>query len=227
MKRNKTTWYYKNGKVVSVKRSKVLRFIVVIIIAITLGGIAAHIQRVTADILPNEEMVEVTSTRLIQKVDPSAVEWIRKYNPDISEKKAGDMFQQIIDTIERYKKDPVYKKGATAEITPKLFLALVLRESGAKETARSRVGAIGLTQVMPLHVKTLHQAGVIPRPTVSELQKAKNNLNAGIHILMTYATNVQSIERALCIYNAGASRESAGKGYAQAVLRLYDEINGS
>lgn len=86
------------------------------------------------------------------------------------------------------------------------MLSLILRESGFKWSAISDHGAIGLCQVMPLHLEDLEKAGV--------------------HILMGYAKRVDSITRALSIYNGGYKREKAGRGYAVSVLRLYREMEG-
>ena len=40
-------------------------------------------------------------------------------------------------------------------LTPRLFLALILKESSARSSVISNHGAIGLSQVMPLHLDNL------------------------------------------------------------------------
>ena len=149
------------------------------------------------------------------------VNWIRKYNPSLSEGDANDLYKHIERTIERYHNDPSYQKGVTKQVTPRLFLSLILRESGFKWSAISDHGAIGLCQVMPLHLEDLEKAGI-----GTDLLDAENNIEAGVYILMGYAKRVDSVHKALSFYNAGPSRWKAGRGYARAVLKLYEEMEG-
>ena len=149
------------------------------------------------------------------------VDWIRRYNPSLSERDANDLYRHIERTIQRYHNDPAYQKGVTKQVTPRLFLSLILRESGFKWSAISDHGAIGLCQVMPLHLGDLEAAGI-----GTDLLDAENNIEAGIFVLMNYAKGVDSITRALSRYNGGYKREKAGRGYARAVLKLYKEMEG-
>ena len=155
------------------------------------------------------------------KVNQLEVNWIRKYNPSLSEGDATALYRHIERTIQRYHNDPSYQKGVTKQVTPRLFLSLILRESGFKWSAISDHGAIGLCQVMPLHLEDLEKAGI-----GTDLLDAENNIEAGVHILMGYARGVNSITRALSRYNGGYKREKAGRGYARAVLKLYEEMEG-
>ena len=149
------------------------------------------------------------------------VDWIRRYNPTLSEKDAGELYKHIERTISKYHADPKYQMGAVKHVTPRLFLALILRESGFRWSAISDHGAIGLCQVMPLHIPDLEKAGV-----GTDLLNAEENISAGVHILMGYARRATSIEQSLRFYNAGPRREKAGRGYAKAVLELYREMEG-
>jgi len=74
---------------------------------------------------------------------------------------------------------------------------------------------------MPLHLGDLEKAGI-----GTDLLDAKVNIEAGVFVLMGYARRVDSVHRALCFYNAGPSRWKAGRGYARAVLKLYEEMEG-
>lgn len=196
------------------------------LLAITAALILGIFTAYTLQCQPTEQAQNIVTIEIAQPVDHVAIEWIRRYNPALSEADAQDMYSCIERTIERYRADPKYQKGAAKLITPKLFLALILRESGAKWQSISDHGAIGLCQVMPLHVENLYRAGVIESSEVGELLDTESNIKAGIHILMVYAKSVDSITRALSRYNAGPSRERAGRGYARAVLKLYEEIGG-
>ena len=196
--------------------------ILAITVALSLGIFSAY----TLHCQPDTQAQNTVTIKPAQPVDHVAIEWIRKYNPALSEAEAHEMYTCIEQTIKRYRSDPAYQKGAALQITPKLFLALILRESGAKWQSISDHGAIGLCQVMPLHVKDLHRAGVIDAPEVEELLDTESNIKAGIHILMNYARKVETLAKALSHYNAGPSRERYGRAYSRAVLRLYQEIGG-
>lgn len=191
------------------------------ILAFLLGIFAAYFTYTPAQLPETTQTIEHA-----RPVDYTAIHWIRKYNPTLSEAEAREMYSYVEQTIARYKADPAYQKGAALQVTPKLFLALILRESGAKWQSISDHGAIGLCQVMPLHVEGLHAAGVIESPEVEELLEAEANIRAGVHVLMVYAKGVDSITRALSRYNAGPSRERAGRGYARRVMELYRQIGG-
>ena len=169
--------------------------------------------------IPTEKCEIITLSQ--GKVNQLEVNWIRKYNPSLSEADANDLYRHIERTIERYHADPNYQKGVTKQVTPRLFLSLILRESGFRWSAISDHGAIGLCQVMPLHLKDLERAGI-----GTDLLDAENNIEAGVHILMGYARRVDSVLKALSFYNAGPSRWRAGRGYARAVLKLYEEMEG-
>lgn len=168
----------------------------------------------------------IKNIKNIRKHDEKAVAWLMKYNSKLSEQEAIDIYFHVEDTIRRYHKDYNYSCGSTYHVTPRLFVALILTESGARSNAVSHAGAIGMTQVMPLHVNTLHSAGVISEPKVSELKRTNPNIRAGVHILMTYAKGVDTLHRALACYNAGPGKERYGNNYARKVIRLYQKIGG-
>ena len=195
---------------------------------ICLGKVAlltgALITGATYGYLENTEVPTETCeiiTLSAEPVNQLEIDWIRKYNPSLSEGDATALYRHIERTIQRYHNDPSYQKGVTKQVTPRLFLSLILRESGFRWSAISDHGAIGLCQVMPLHLEDLEKAGI-----GTDLLDAENNIEAGVHILMGYARGVNSITRALSRYNGGYKREKAGRGYARAVLKLYEEMEG-
>ena len=151
------------------------------------------------------------------------VNWIRRYNPSLSESDANDLYKHIQNTIKKYHADPSYQKGVTKQVTPRLFLSLILRESGFRWSAISDHGAIGLCQVMPLHIPSLRHLGI---KSHEDLLEAEKNIEAGVFVLMNYAKGVDSVTKALSRYNGGYKREKAGRGYARAVLKLYEEMEG-
>lgn len=184
-----------------------------------LSGIYCSVNVRQNHIIPTETCEIITLSA--EPVNYLEVNWIRRYNPSLSEADANDLYKHIQNTIKKYHNDPSYQKGVTKQVTPRLMLSLILRESGFRWSAISDQGAIGLCQVMPLHLNDLERAGI-----GTDLLDAKVNIEAGVHILMGYAKRVKTLDKALSFYNAGPSRWKAGRGYARAVLKLYREMEG-
>lgn len=199
---------------------KKTRFYLFILLAFLAGVLVAAYQYAPI------EHDEIISLSIARPIDVRAIYFIQHYNNKLSEEEATKLYQRIEDTIKRYKSDAHYDRGVCNQITPRLFLALILKESSARSSVISNHGAIGLSQVMPLHLDNLHKAGVIETPTRKELLKAESNIDAGIHILMSYSRNVESVHRALSIYNAGPRKERFGRGYARDVIKILEEIGG-
>lgn len=170
---------------------------------------------------PIEQCEIITLGEMARPVDAKAIYWMRHYNKNLSEDTASDLFHHIENTVHKYHSDPNYSKGIAPAITPRLVVALILKESGFRWSAISDHGAIGLCQVMPLHIPSLQHLGI---ESHEDLLNAEKNIEAGIFVLMNYARRVQSIDKALCWYNAGPSKERAGRGYAKAVLGIYRKI---
>ena len=189
--------------------------------AIAIGTCFGVLLSATATATINRVSVPVT---IAQPVNYEAASWIMKYNHDLTEQQAIKLYTCIENTVREFKSDTFYQKGAARHITPELLLALVLHESGANNAETSCKGAIGLTQVMPLHVKNLHEAGILDRRDVRELRNAEKNIRAGVYILMQYARTAHTVSSALARYNSGVKGEHNGYGYADRVLRLYRKI---
>lgn len=186
-----------------------------------LGGVICSVHVHQNHTIPTEKCEIITLSA--EPANYLEVNWIRRYNPSLSEADANDLYRHIERTIQRYHNDPAYQKGVTKQVTPRLFLSLILKESGFRWSAISDHGAIGLCQVMTLHIPSLQHLGI---ESYEDLLEAEKNIEAGVFVLMNYARRVQSIDKALCWYNAGPSKEKAGRGYARAVLKLYEEMEG-
>ena len=89
------------------------------------------------------------------------------------------------------------------EISPYLLEAVVWQESRWNPSARSRVGAIGLAQLMP---GTARDLGVDPRDPIQ-------NLTGGARYLRQQLNRFDgNVEKALAAYNAGPGRVMTAGG---------------
>lgn len=124
-------------------------------------------------------------------------------------------------------KEKIAAAAQEAGIDPKLFDALVAQESSYDPNARSRAGAMGLTQLMPDTAKALG---------VSNPFDPDENLRAGAKYLSSLLKRFDDPALALAAYNAGPGRvERAGnqipnisetQSYVQRVLAGYRARQG-
>jgi soluble lytic murein transglycosylase-like protein len=95
--------------------------------------------------------------------------------------------------------EDIYDLAATAEIDPDVAFGLVRAESSFKNSSTSRVGAMGLTQLMP-NTATWLEPGV----TRSELRDPETNLRIGFKYLRQLIDKYEGNEDlALLAYNRG------------------------
>ncbi len=93
-------------------------------------------------------------------------------------------------------------RGQANVADPYLVLALIRQESAFNERARSRVGAVGLMQVMPRTARLVDR-----KMTVQKLYVPDNNLRIGIRYFNGLAARYDGdVELALAAYNAGPHR---------------------
>ena len=81
-----------------------------IILAITAASILGIFSAYTLQCQPDTQAQTVT-IKPAQPVDHVAIEWIRKYNPALSEAQAQEMYTCIERTVERYRSDPTYQRA--------------------------------------------------------------------------------------------------------------------
>lgn len=98
-------------------------------------------------------------------------------------------------------------------LSPKLLHALVKVESGYKRQAESKVGARGLSQVMPFNAK---RCGL----ERDQLWDAVANVRCGALILRQELDRLGDVSAALTVYNCGKVNCREGKKYAQKVIAL-------
>jgi soluble lytic murein transglycosylase len=140
------------------------------------------------------------------------ITWILQYNGYISITEAKEIASMIINEA-NYHGVPV-----------KLAFSVCAKESHFNVRARSKAGAIGLFQVMPLWIPVLRKYGLHIR-SPEDLYKPEINIPAGIIILKTYLRQAKDVERALAYYNAGPTRYKAGMCYARHVLHIYTTLD--
>ncbi len=121
----------------------------------------------------------------------------------------------------------IEKAALEAGVDPKLFDALVAQESSYDPNARSRAGAMGLTQLMPSTAQSLG---------VTNPFDPEQNLRGGAQYLSQMIGKFGDARLALAAYNAGAGRvEAAGrqvpditetKNYVARIMDMYKERGG-
>ena len=107
----------------------------------------------------------------------------------------------------------VTRAAKAFDLPPRLLHALVKVESGYKREAESRVGARGLSQVMPFNAK---RCGL----EREQLWDAVANVRCGALILRQELDRLGDLSAALTVYNCGKVNCKEGKQYAQKVIAL-------
>lgn len=117
----------------------------------------------------------------------------------------------------------VYDIALSEGLTPDMAFPLVELESNFDLKAKSHMGAVGLTQVLPTTAR-LYEPGL----TLSQLYDRDTNLRLGFRYLRDLLDRYEGDEeRALLAYNRGPARVQAlldagrnpSNGYAERILR--------
>lgn len=98
-----------------------------------------------------------------------------------------------------------------------VYHAVIQVESGGNTKAESRVGARGLSQVMPFNAK---RCGWHP----DRLWDPTHNVRCGAKILRQEIDRTGNLKDALTVYNCGRINCIEGKQYAQKVLSLAKKL---
>ncbi len=133
---------------------------------------------------------------------------VKKYNLK------NPYIEEIISTM--------YYESEIGGIDPIIFLSLIESESGFNQFAKSPVGAVGLTQVMPIY----HQTKIknIQQKDNLDMWSIKGNIKLGVKILKEcIAMSNGNIEEALQRYNGSLSDKS--KRYSKKILNRVKEYN--
>lgn len=107
------------------------------------------------------------------------------------------------------------------EVNPYVIAAIAITESSLDYKAKSKVGAIGLCQIMPFWIDILN----IEKE--SNLYVPLININASVRIFKKYLEKAKGdIFLALSFYNAGQKKWLKGTGYARKVMSMTKIIEG-
>lgn len=120
--------------------------------------------------------------------------------------------------------EQIYDAALRERIEPDLAFRLVKIESDFKETAVSRVGAVGLTQLMPATARDYEK-----NVTREQLFEPERNLRIGFRYLRGLVGEYKDVKLALLVYNRGPAAvqnaRAAGldpsNGYEHVVMRGY------
>lgn len=126
--------------------------------------------------------------------------------------------------------DGILRWSAQLEVDPRLMTALIATESSFNPQARSKVGAMGLGQLMPATAKDL---GVSDAYDID--QNLKGTASYLAWLLRNWQAHPQGRDYALASYNwgigtmkrqvaAGNALTSAQTGYVQRILTHYQQL---
>ena len=167
--------------------------------------------------------IKLQHKKIEVKADKPAIEVFNSFSKVIP----GKDLHRVIKEALRKQKATFGNKGCVNDVDPLLIACIIYRESRFNPNLISPAGAMGLLQVMPLHMKNLKEAGITDSLSKKELLEWEKNINAGIYVLMSYAQTTNDIGMALMKYNAGPSRAIYGIRYAKRILQDYKEVVNS
>lgn len=163
----------------------------------------------------------LSPTARVSTVDSSVKTWFA--GEDLAK------WNQVFQYARRYRitadlAAAIHSEAVGAHIDPDLAFRVVRLESRFRESAKSSVGAIGLTQLMPATAR-IYEPGI----TVKELHNRHTNLRIGFRYLHDMLKQYGSVRTALLVYNRGAEAVLIEKelgidpsnGYDEIVLRGY------
>jgi hypothetical protein len=164
---------------------------------------------VVTDANGRSNLVWLTSSQMqrMRQQGNSQVQQVTPYSGNLNNNIPADLRH---DKIAQLITQNAIKQG----IPPALLAALVQSESGGNIRAKSRVGALGLTQLMPGTAKSLG---------VTNVYDPGQNIAAGAKYLASLYNQFGSWDAALQAYNEGPGAYQHGNrvpGYSQAVQSL-------
>jgi soluble lytic murein transglycosylase len=123
----------------------------------------------------------------------------------------------------------IVRESHRAGLPPEFVLAVIEVESSGHNFAVSKVGALGLMQIMPATGEFVAARIDLPWHGRETLFDPVANVRLGIHYLESLLARYENVRLALAAYNAGPgdvsrrlrSGEAVPRGYADKVLATY------
>ncbi|HEY5740335.1 MAG TPA: transglycosylase SLT domain-containing protein [Gammaproteobacteria bacterium] len=101
-------------------------------------------------------------------------------------------------------KQQVFASAQANELDPSLIYGVMRRESLFDPLARSKVGALGLMQLMPSTARRVARSLGMKRPGQADILHVENNIHMGAHYLKTVMKRFDNnVALATAAYNAG------------------------
>ena len=89
------------------------------------------------------------------------------------------------------------------KVDPALVYAIIKTESGFSQNAKSKVGAVGLMQIMPNTFKWLQAKRGVKSNLAVDLTDPEINIDNGTYLISLLLEKYKSEQVAICAYNAG------------------------
>jgi len=149
-----------------------------------------------------------------QKIEVAEVKMYKnlmiRINRFLPDSKAEVYAQEIWDSSEMY------------GFEGKLFVCIIIMESGVKDYVVSSAGAIGLCQIMPFHLDLLKSKGIFNNQR--DFYDGVKSIRGATYLFAYYLEWADGdVLKALAAYNAGRGNWRAGLDYAAKVLKIYEK----
>lgn len=104
-------------------------------------------------------------------------------------------------------REKVMTHAAAKQLDPSIIYGVMRRESLFDPKARSRVGALGLMQLMPATARSVAKGLGLKKPGQADILKIENNINLGTQYFRTVLNRFDNnVSLAAAAYNAGPSK---------------------
>jgi soluble lytic murein transglycosylase len=126
----------------------------------------------------------------------------------------------------------IYQESLQYNYDPELVLALIITESSFYNWSKSKVGALGLMQILPTTGRDMARAKNVPWRGKRTLFDPHTNIKLGIHYLAELHDRFGNLEVALTAYNYGPSRvaemqrrgDQLPRTYAARIMNIYKKF---
>jgi soluble lytic murein transglycosylase len=117
----------------------------------------------------------------------------------------------------------IYHESLKYDYDPELVLALIITESSFNNWSKSRMGAMGLMQILPTTGRDVAKAKKIPWHGKKTLFDPHLNIKLGIHYLAELHDRFGDLEIAITAYNYGPSRVAEMQKNCDLLPRTYTD----